>query len=198
MSDAYIIHVNYDEILDEIAKLQLHDKNLTDKLASYIDSLRKITLKLEPVLRRESHEDERQLWHEYTQLQNERLLVLDLSHEYDYIGDKVQAVNPNLDLMIKDAIEELNEHILIRVQTHRAYIDILEIRHARRLNINAIVISTVIAYLAVWEYTVREFVTGIDFPLGLSPILNYVIAMLTILPVFAVILWAFLNRRAHI
>lgn len=198
MSDAYIIHVDYDEILNGIAKLRLTDKSLVDKLASYIISLREITLKLEPVLRRESHEDEHQLWHEYTQLQNERLLVLDLSHEYNYIEDKVQAVNPNLNIMIKDAIEELNEHITVRVQTHRAYIDILEIRHARRLNINAIVISTVIAYLAVWEYTIREFVTGIDFPLGLSPVLNYVIAVSTILPVFAVILWAFINRRTHI
>ncbi len=198
MSDAYIIHVDYDEILNEIAKLRLTDKSLADELTSYIISLREITLKLEPVLRRESHEDEHQLWHEYTQLQNERLLVLDLSHEYNYIEDKVQAVNPNLNIMIKDAIEELNEHITVRVQTHRAYIDILEIRHARRLNINAIVISTVIAYLAVWEYTIREFVTGIDFPLGLSPVLNYVIAVSTILPVFAVILWAFINRRTHI
>ncbi len=198
MSDAYIIHVDYDEILSEISKLRLTDKNLADELTSYIVSLREITLKLEPGLKRESHEDEHQLWNEYTQLQNERLLVLDLSHEYDYIEDKVQAVNPNLSVMIKDSIEELNEHIMVRVQTHRAYIDILEIRHARRLNINAIVISTIIAYLAVWEYTVREFITSINFPLGLSPILNYLIVVLTILPVFIVILWAFLNRRTHI
>lgn len=40
---------------------------------------------------------------------------------------------------------------MIRVQTHRAYIDILEIRHARGLNITAIVFSTIIAYLAVWS-----------------------------------------------
>ena len=196
MSDAFIIHVNYEAVLSEIGKLQNVDKNLVDKLTSFVISLREITVKLQPILRRESHEDEQQLWQEYTQLQQEKLVVLDLSHEYDYLEDIVQAHNPNLNLMIKDTIEELSEHVAVRVETHRAHIDILEIRNARRLSINAVVVSATIAYLAVWEYSFREFINTIDFP-GLSPGLNYAIALLTFLPVFAAILWSLLKRRAR-
>ena len=196
MSDAFIIHVNYEAVLSEIGKLQNLDKNLVDKLTSFVISLREITVKLQPILRRESHEDEQQLWQEYTQLQQEKLVVLDLSHEYGYLEDTVQAHNPNLNLMIKDTLEELSEHITVRVETHRAHIDILEIRNARRLSINAVVVSATIAYLAVWEYSFREFINTIDFP-GLSPGLNYAIALLTFLPVFAAILWSLLKRRAR-
>jgi len=196
LSDAFIIHVNYEAVLSEIGKLQNLDKNLVDKLTSFVISLREITVKLQPILRRESHEDEQQLWQEYTQLQQEKLVVLDLSHEYGYLEDTVQAHNPNLNLMIKDTLEELSEHIAVRVETHRAHIDILEIRNARRLSINAVVVSATIAYLAVWEYSFREFINTIDFP-GLSPGLNYAIALLTFLPVFAAILWSLLKRRAR-
>jgi len=188
--------VNYEAVLSEIGKLQNLDKNLVDKLTSFVISLREITVKLQPILRRESHEDEQQLWQEYTQLQQEKLVVLDLSHEYGYLEDTVQAHNPNLNLMIKDTLEELSEHIAVRVETHRAHIDILEIRNARRLSINAVVVSATIAYLAVWEYSFREFINTIDFP-GLSPGLNYAIALLTFLPVFAAILWSLLKRRAR-
>jgi len=197
LSDAFAIHVNFENVLNEIAHLQNVDRNLCDKLTSFVFSLRETTLKLEPVLRRESHEDEQQLWEEYTQLQQEKLLVLDLSHEYDYLEDTVQAHNPDLNSMIKDIIEELSEHIAVRVETHRAHIDILEIRNARRLSINAVVVSATIAYLAVWEYSFREFITAIVFPSGLSPVLNYAIAVLTILPVFVAIFWSLLKRRAR-
>ena len=197
MSDAFAIHVNFENVLNEIAQLQNVDRNLCDKLTSFVVSLRETTLKLEPVLRRESHEDEQQLWEEYTQLQQEKLLVLDVSHEYDYLEGTVQAHNPDLNAMIKDIIEELSEHIAVRVETHRAHIDILEIRNARRLSINAVVVSATIAYLAVWEYSFREFITAIVFPSGLSPVLNYAIAVLTILPVFVAIFWSLLKRRAR-
>jgi hypothetical protein len=197
LSDAFIIHVNFDEVLNEIGKLQNVDKKIVNKLTSFVIAVREITLKLEPVLKRESHEDEEQLWQEYEQLQQEKLLVLDLSHEYDLLEDSVQTFDPNLNVMIKDAIEELSEHIAVRIETHRAHIDILEIRNARRLSINAVVVSATIAYLAVWEYSFREFINTIVFPLGLSPGLNYVLAVLTLLPVFAAILWSLLKRRAR-
>ncbi len=197
MSDAFVIHVNFDDLLNETAELRKVDQSLADRLVSLVTSLRETTLKLEPALRRESHDDEHQLWQEYTQLQKEKLLVLDLSHEYDFLEDKVKALNPDLNIMIRDAIEELNEHIGVRVETHRAHIDMLEIRNARRLSVNAIVISATIAYIALWEYSFREFITRIDFPYGLSPVLNYVVAVLTILPVFIMILWSFLSRRTR-
>jgi hypothetical protein len=198
LSDAFVIHVDFDGLLNEAAKIRNIDASLAGRLVSFVTSIREITLRLEPALRRESHDDEHLLWEEYTQLQKEKLLVLDLSHEYDFIKDKVHALNPDLDMMIKDAMEELSEHIGVRVETHRAHIDILEIRNARRLSINATIISATIAYIALWEYSFREFITGIDFPYGLSPWLNYTVAVLTILPIFILILWSFLRRRTRI
>jgi hypothetical protein len=197
LSDAFIIHVNYEDLLNKVTSLSNVDQKIVDKLASIIVSMQEITLKLEPVLKRETHEDEQKLWQEYSQLQQNKLLVLDLSHEYDYLEDIIQTHNPNLDIIIKDPIDELREHIAVRIETHRAHIDMLEIRNARRLSINAIVVSATIAYLAVWEYSLREFINTIDFPSGLSPGLNYIIAMLTLLPVFIAILWSLLKRRAY-
>jgi hypothetical protein len=197
LSDAFIIHVNYEDILNKVTILSNVDQKIVDTLTSIIVSMREITLKLEPVLKRDTHEDEQQLWQEYSQLQQNKLLVLDLSHEYDYLEDIIQTHNPNLDIIIKDAIDELSEHIAVRIETHRAHIDMLEIRNARRLSINAIVVSATIAYLAVWEYSLREFINTIDFPSGLSPGLNYIIAILTLLPVFIAIFWSLLKRRAN-
>ncbi len=195
MSDAYAIHVNYSDLLNRIAKLTDTDKDLKEKLICIVTSLRDTTKKLEPALTRETHDDEYALWDEYTNLQKEKLLVIDLDHEYDLSEDKVEAVNPELNLLIKDAIEELKEHIMVRAETHRSYIDILGIKNARRLSVNAIVVSATIAYLAVWEYSVREFINTIAFPNGLSPVLNYVVSIITILPVFAAVFWSILNRR---
>ncbi len=195
MSDAFTIHVDYESILEETAKLRSVDKNLVDKLNSFIISLKEITLRLEPVIRRESNQGEQRLWLEYTQLQQEKLIVLDLSHEYKYMEDNVQAYNPRLNAMIKETLDEIGEHISVQVETHRAHIDILEIRKARQLTSYAILVSATIAYIAVWEYSIREFLVNVDFPFGLTPGLNYAISVLTFLPVFVAIFWLSLKRR---
>ena len=187
MNNDDIIHVNYIGITAEIAKLQSTERNLADKLTAFLSSLHELTLKLEPALKRESHEDEQKLWNEYTQLQQGKLLALDLSHEYDYFELQVQSLNPELNIMIKDAIDELNEHISVRADTHRAHIDLLEIRNTRRVSLSAIIVSATIAYLAVWEYSVREFIGTIVFSSGLSPGLNYALIVLTLFPVFAAV-----------
>ncbi len=198
MNEADIIHVNYGAIMEEIAKFQSSEKTLGDKLTKFLLSLRELTFKLEPALTRESHEDEQQLWKEYTQLQQAKLLVLDLSHEYDYFEHQVQSINPNLNLMIEDAIDELGEHISVRAETHRAHIDLLEIRNTRRVSVSAIIVSATIAYLAVWEYSVREFIDTANFPMGLSPGLNTVLSILTLLPVFGAVFWSLLSRRKRL
>jgi len=198
MNNADIIHVNSDGIKEEIAKLQNIETNLANKLTTFLSSLHELTLKLEPALRRESHEDEQQLWKEYTQLQQAKLLVLDLSHEYNYFERQVQSINPNLNMMLKDAIDELSEHVSVRAETHRAHIDLLEIRNTRRVSVSAITISATIAYLAVWEYSVREFIDTANFPSGLSPGLNYALSVLTLIPVFAAVIWSLISRRKRL
>ena len=195
MNEANIIHVDYDSISKEIAKIRSAKKDLGDKLTSFLLSLRELTLKLEPALTRESHEDEQELWKEYTQLQQAKLLVLDLAHEYDFFQQQVQSINSGLDTMIRDAIDEINQHLSVRAEIHRAYIDILEIRNSRRVSISAIIVSATIAYLAIWEYSVREFIDTMEFPSGLSPGLNYALSVLTLIPVFIAVLWSISRRK---
>jgi hypothetical protein len=192
------IHVDFDELLNEISKLQNVDNTLQDELTFFVGALKKITVNVESVLRQDSNEDEKKLWQDYTQLQQSKLLVLDLSHEYNHLEVKVRNFNPNLNVLLKNSIEELSEHIEVGVETHRANIDILEIRYARKLSVNALVVTAIIAYIAVWEYTVREFIATMDFPYGLSPLLNDVLVVVTLIPVIAMVVWAILNRRTRL
>jgi len=197
MSGAYIIHTDFDEIMKEVTKLQEVDKKLVGRVTSFVSSLKQITLKVEPAMKRASHEDERQLWKEYQQLQQEKLFLLDLSHEWESLQDTVKEFSPRLDFLIDDAIEELTDHIRVLAETHRAHIDILEIWNTRRFEVIALIVTAVISYLAVWEFFVRDLLAGIVFPLGLSPNLNYVLALITLLPVFIPVSWAWVNRKRH-
>ena len=197
MSGAYIIHTDFDKIMTEITKLQEVDKKLVDEVTSFVSNLKQITLKVEPAMKRASHEDERQLWKEYQQLQQEKLFLLDLSHEWENLQETIKELNPKLDFLIEDAIEELTDHIRVLAETHRAHIDILEIWNTRRFEVIALIVTAVISYLAVWEFFVRDLLAGIAFPFGLSPNLNYLLVLVTLLPVFITVSWAWLNRKRH-
>jgi hypothetical protein len=194
MSNAYIIHTDFDEIMAEISKLQEVEKKVVDEVTSFVNSLKDLSFKVEPGMKRESHEDERQLWKEYQQLQQEKLVLLDLSHEYESMQATVEKFNSRLDYLIKDTLEELKDHIGILAETHRAHIDILEIFNTRRIEILALIITAVISYLAVWEFFVRDLLQSIVFPADLSPNLNYLLVIITLLPIFAAVIWAWRNR----
>ena len=194
MSSAYVMHTDFDEIMSEIAKLQKVDKKIVENITDFVNQLREMAFKVQPVIKRESHEDERQLWDEYRQLQQEKLILLDLTHEYEEIQKNVKELNPQLDFLIRDTLEELKDHIGVAAETLRAHIDILEIFNTRRIEVLALVITSVISYLAVWEFFVRELLLSIVFGRGLSPGLNYVLVFLTLVPIFTTIVWAWANR----
>ena len=194
MSNAYIIHTDFDEIIVEISKLQEVDKKVVDEVTSFVNSLKELSVKVEPAMKRVSHDDERQLWKEYQQLQQEKLVLLDLSHEYESMQATVEKFNSRLDFLIKDTLGELKDHIGILAETHRAHIDILEILNTRRIEILALIITAVISYLAVWEFFVRDILQSIVFPADLSPNLNYLLVIITLLPIFAAVIWAWRNR----
>jgi hypothetical protein len=160
-----------------------------DGLTSFVDNIRDLTFKVEPALKMDTR-DERQLWNEYRELQQEKLVLLDLSHEYESLQENVKQHNPRLDFLIKDALDELKDHIEVLAEAQRAHIDILEIFKTRRIEVLALIITAVISYLAVWEFFVRDLLTGIVFPFNLSPNLNYSLVFLTLLPVFIAIVWA--------
>ena len=56
MSNAYIIHTDFDEIMVEIGKLQNIDKKILDEATSFVNSLKELSLKVEPAMKRENHE----------------------------------------------------------------------------------------------------------------------------------------------
>jgi hypothetical protein len=196
MNNVFTVHTNYDEIVDKIDKLQSVDKVDVKKISSLVASLRDLTRKLQPVLDVEAHDQyERELWSRYEQLQLDKLLLLDLAHEWDFLKENTEGLGKNLKFLVSDAIEELTDHINVIVETHRAHIDILEIQNNRRLNVLVLIVSTTISYVTLWEFIAREFILSIAFPSGLSPLLNYVILLLTLLPIFALTSYAWLSRE---
>ncbi len=196
MTETFVTHADYDAIVAEISKLQDVNKDTADKVLAFVNSLRDLTFKLEPALKGESN-DERELWQEYRELQQEKLVLLDLQHEWSYVEETVKGISESLHFLITDALEELAEHVNIIAETTRAHIDILEIYNTRRFEIIALVVTAVISYLAVWEFFVRDILTSIVFPNGLSPNLNYLLVLLTLLPVFVTVIWAWANRKKY-
>ena len=192
----YSVHVDFDKIKIEIEKLQGTNNETKDRIACFLDALRKTTTRIEPTLGKEIN-DERELWEDYKKLQREKLAVLDLSHEWDYISEEIKESNPRLDFLVKDAIEELNDHIGVLAESHRAHIDILEIYNTRKIEVLALVVTIVILYIAVWEFFVKDLLVSFSFPNGLSPNLNYLLVLLTLLPVFATIAWAWIRRKNY-
>ncbi len=195
MNGRYLVHIDFDQIKSEIDKVPGVDNVLADKLKCFLDSLKETAGNIEPAMKRETHEDERELWKEYQQLQQEKLAVLDLSHEWDNIEQIIKGINPKLDILIREAIEELHDHVGVVAETHRAHIDILEIYNTRKIEVAALIITFVISYLAVWEFFVRDLLVSIVFPAGLSPSLNYLLVPITLLPVFIAVSWAWIRRK---
>ena len=193
----YIIHIRFGEIKGEIDNLQRVDTKVVAKIRSFEVALKETTANIEPAMKRVTHDDERELWREYQQLQREKLAVLDLSHEWSNIDQNVKDVNPKLDKLVKEAISELTDHIATLAETHRAHIDILEIYNTRKIEVLAVIITAVISYIAVWEFFVRDLLTSIIFPYSLSPIFNYLLAIVSLLPVFVTIAWAWVKRRSY-
>ena len=192
----YVLHIDFNEIKAEIDKLQDVDEEALKLIRCFVDSLKETTARIEPTLRKET-EDERELWEDYKQLQREKLAVLDLSHEWDYIEQTVKETDPKLDFLVKDALEEIKDHVGVLAESHRAHIDILEIYNTRKIEVLALVLTAVISYLAVWEFFVRDIIVGLSFPGGLSPYLNYSLVIITLLPVFAITIWAWIRRKRY-
>ena len=194
--DIYTIHTDYDKIFSELNRLQNDDKDNIKELSSFVTSLKDLTQKIQPILELEAHNrDEKELWHRYEQIQQDKLSLLELSHKWNILEETAERFSKNIKVLIQVAIEELADHINAIAETHKAHINLLEIRNTRRLNILILIISTTISYITLWEFIAREFILTIDFPNGLTPILNYTILFLTILPIIILTLYAWISRE---
>jgi hypothetical protein len=194
-NDAYTIHTDYDEILKEVNGLEGESQTFKKATVGIIDALRNTSVRLKPLMSRQLFEqDEGVLWKNYQQLQEERLSILDFSHEWNYLKETSSNPKSELDAQIRDAIDELVEHITVLEETLRAHIDIIEIQSSRRLSLIAIVLSVIISYLAVWYFLVKDFILNVVFSGGLSPDLNYIMTLLSLAPIFFVIAWGWRER----
>ena len=192
----YVLHINFEEIKAELGRFHDEDGELKGNITSFVLRLKEAASRIEPTLKKETN-NERELWEEYKKLQREKLAVLTLSHEWDYLDQSAKDINPKLDFLVKDAIEELNDHISVLAEYHRAHIDILEIYNTRKIEFLALIITAVVSYLAVWEFFVRDLLVSIVFPYRLSPSLNYLSVILTLLPVFVTVVWAWVKRETY-
>lgn len=194
-NNAYAVHTDYDEILKEVNRLESESQTFKKATIGIIEAFRDTSMRLKPLMNRQTFEqDERLLWKNYQQLQEEKLSILDLSHEWNHLKETSTKANSELEAQIHDAIDELVEHITVLEETLRAHIDIVEIQSSRRLSLIAIVLSVVISYLAVWYFLVKDFVLSVIFPSGLSPDLNYIMVLLSLVPIFGVIAWGWHER----
>jgi len=118
-----------------------------------------------------------------------KLAILDIAHEWGYLEEIALGFTKEVKVLIRDAIEELQDHVAIIVDTQKAHIDVLEIKNSRQFGLLAFVVSIVVSYAAVWEFFVRDIVTGIQFPSGLCPDLNFALSIVALIPIFAVVIW---------
>jgi hypothetical protein len=194
-NDVYAIHTDYDGILKEVNGLEGESQAYKKEVVGIVDALQNTSVRLKPLMNRQSFEqDERVLWKNYQQLQEEKLSILDLSHEWNHLKKTSGKLSSEVDAQIRDAIDELVEHVTVLEETLRAHIDIVEIQSSRRLSLIAIVLSVTISYLAVWYFLVKDVVLGVVFSGGLSPDVNYVMVLLSLAPIFFVIAWGWRER----
>jgi hypothetical protein len=191
----YPIHNDYVKIFGLIEKLKTTDEPTAKKLNEFVLKIKSVENRLIPLLKKTSSNlDEQELWKSYQNLQEEKLAILDLAHEWDYMETSMD-LSEEMTVLIRDAIEELEDHVSVIAETKKAYIDVLEIKNSRQFGIFALVVSFVISYAAVWEFFVRDLISNVNFPYGLSPDLNFALSALALTPIIGIVLW---GRRKRI
>jgi hypothetical protein len=194
----YTIHNDYDKIIRAINELKEIDEETTKKLKGFVSKIKAIDNKLKPAMKRQTFsQNERELWKTYQNLQGEKLTILDLAHEWEYIAEISTGLTKEVRVLFRDAIEELKDHVAIIVETLKAHIDILEIKNSRQFGLLALIVSIIISYAAVWEFFVREIITNVKFPLGLSPDLNFALSIVALVPIFVTVIWGWRHRLAE-
>src|SRR5450759_2680367 len=146
----YTNHNDYDKIIRAINELREIDEETAKKLKGFVSKIKAIDNKLKPAMKRQTFsQNERELWKTYQNLQGEKLTILDLSHEWEYIAEISTGLAKEVRVLVRDAIEELEDHVAIIVETLKVHIDILEIKNSRQFGLLALIVSLIISYAAV-------------------------------------------------
>jgi hypothetical protein len=191
----YTIHNDYDKIIRAINELKEIDEETTKKLKGFVAKIKAVDNRIKPAMKMQKFsQNEQELWKTYQNLQGEKLAILDLAHEWEYIEEISTGLTREVSILVRDAIEELQDHVAIIVETQKAHIEVLEIKNSRQLGLLALVVSIIIGYTAVWEIFVREIITSVKFPLGLSPDLNFALTIVALIPIFLTVIWGWRHR----
>jgi hypothetical protein len=194
-TDEYTIHVDYDKIITAINQHTEVGEETSKKLIEFVSKIKAIENRLKPAMKKQTFsQNEQKLWKTYQNLQGEKLAILDLAHEWDYIEEISPRLSNEVRVLLRDAVEELEDHVGIIVETQKAHIDVLEIKNSRQFGVFALIVSLIISYAAVWEFFVRDIITNIKFPFGLSPDLNFALSVIALIPIFAIIIWGWRHR----
>jgi hypothetical protein len=194
-NEEYTIHNDYNRIISAINEFQEKDEETTKKLVGFVSKIKAIDNRLKPAMKKQIFsQNERELWKTYQNLQGEKLAILDLAHEWDYLESTSTGLTKEASVLIHDAIEELEDHVGILVETQKAHIDVLEIKNSRQFGIFALVVSIIISYTAVWEFFVRDIIANVKFPFGLSPDLNFALSVIALIPIFVTVVWGWQHR----
>lgn len=194
----YVIHNDYDKIIRAINELREIDEETTKKIKGFISKIKVIDSRLKPAMKKQTFsQNERELWKTYQNLQGEKLSILDLAHEWEYLVEISPGLTKEVSVLVRDAIEELEDHVAIIVETLKAHIDILQIKNSRQFGLLALSVSIIISYAAVWEFFVREIIANVEFPLGLSPDLNFALSIVALVPIFVTVIWGWRHRLSE-
>jgi hypothetical protein len=112
----------------------------------------------------------------------------------DYVESTSIGLTEEVRVLIREAVEELEDHVGILVETQKAHINVLEIKNSRQFGIFALVVSIIISYAAVWESFVRDIIVNVKFPFGLSPDLNFALTAIALVPIFIIVVWGWRHR----
>ncbi len=194
----YTIHNDYDKIIKAINQLKEIDEETAKKLKGVVSKIKAIDDRLKPAMKKQTFsQNERELWKTYQNLQGEKLAIIDLSHEWEFLREISPGITKEASVLVCEAIEELEDHVAIIVETLKAHIDVLEIKNSRQFGLLALVVSIIISYAAVWEFFVRELLANVEFPFGLSPDLNFILSILALVPIFVTVIWGWRHRLSE-
>jgi len=194
-NEEYTIHNDYNRIISAVNELREKDVETSKKIVMFVSKIKAIDNRLKPAMKRQVFsQNERELWKIFQNLQGEKLAILDLVHEWDYVESTSTGLTEEVRVLIRDAIEELEDHVGILVETQKAHIDVLEIKNSRQFGIFALVVSIIISYAAVWEFFVRDVIVNVKFPFGLSPDLNFALSVIALVPIFSIVVWGWRRR----
>jgi len=201
--DVFLVRTEYNELIRQIDELRNVDEGFQTKLKEIVVTLRDISNRMKQIRREySSNQNETELWDNYQRLQKERVSLLNLSHEWKTVWiPSLHKEFHHLISPIQNAIDELTNHVMISEDTLRAHINILEIENSRenrkvmrKLSFMALLVAVVIPYITLWENFAHDFMLSFLFPWSLSPYLNWVILLLSLVPV----VWALIRAWRYL